>query len=300
MDINTQWDKESLLNATAFEPLHSVIARLNLGHFPTLQECNALLLTHEPNIEVHNGTALTFVPQEYGKLEFEAQYEPRCYLKGEVPSRADNWHDLLNALVWLTFPKAKAAINGRHYAALTQAALPEGSSERGATRDAITLLDESGVLVPYTDDDLAELLRGFKWKELFWYRREQLKTNHFDGLRTGMGFYIFGHGLYEKALNPYVGMTGQGLLLPVEKAFFTWSLDRRLAHLDEQLAAYLSNVENARNTRELSPVPLLGIPGWSADNEVATYYDNTDYFRSGRQSAAQRKPLNTAPSSVAG
>lgn len=300
MDINTQWDKESLLKATAFEPLHPVIARMHAGHFPTLPECNALLLAHEPSIKVHNGTSLLFVPQEYGKLEFEAQYEPRCYLKGEVPTRADNWHDLLNALVWLTFPKAKAAINGRHYAALTQAALPEGSSERGAVRDAITLLDESGVIVPYADDDSAELLRGFRWKELLWHRREQLDANHFDGLRTGMGFYIFGHGLYEKALNPYVGMTGQGLLLPVEKAFFTWSLERRLAHLDEQLAAYLSNAENARNTRELSPVPLLGIPGWSADNEMATYYDNTDYFRAGRQSSAQRKPLNTAPSSVAG
>ncbi len=292
MDIKTPWDKEALLNATAFEPLHPVIARMNQGHFPTLPECNALLLAHEQSINVHNGTVLTFVPQDYGKLEFEAQYEPRCYLKGEVPTRADNWHDLLNALVWLTFPKAKAAINGRHYAALTQAALPEGSSERGAVRDAITLLDESGVIVPYADDDSAELLRGFRWKELFWHRREQLDAN--------MGFYIFGHGLYEKALNPYVGMTGQGLLLPVEKAFFTWSLDQRLAHLDEQLATYLSNTENARNTRELSPVPLLGIPGWCADNEMATYYDNTDYFRAGRQSSAQRKPLNTAPSSVAG
>jgi len=292
MDIKTPWDKEALLNATAFEPLHPVIARMNQGHFPTLPECNALLLAHEPSIKVHNGMSLSFVPQEYGKLEFEAQYEPRCYLKGEVPTRADNWHDLLNVLVWLTFPKAKAAINGRHYAALTQAALPEGSSERGAVRDAITLLDESGVIVPYADEGLAERLRGFQWKELFWHQREQLETN--------MGFYIFGHGLYEKALNPYVGMTGQGLLLPVEKAFFTWSLERRLVHLDEQLAAYLSNAENARNTRELSPVPLLGVPGWSADNEVATYYDNTDYFRFGRQSSAQRKPLNTAPSSVAG
>lgn len=292
MDIKTQWDKGSLLKATAFEPLHPVIDRMDQGHFPTLQECNALLLAHEPSIKVHNGMSLSFVPQEYGKLEFEAQYEPRCYLKGEVPTRADNWHDLLNALVWLVFPKAKAAINGRHYAALTQVALPEGSSERGATRDAITLLDESGVIVPYADDGLAELLRGFQWKELFWHQREQLEAN--------MGFYIFGHGLYEKALNPYVGMTGQGLLLPVEKAFFTWSLERRLAHLDEQLAAYLSNAENACSTRELSPVPLLGVPGWSVDNEVAAYYDNTDYFRSGRQSAAQRKPLNTAPSSVAG
>jgi hypothetical protein len=278
MDIKVQWDKEALLQAKAFEPLHPVIARLQAGHFPQLQECNALLRTHELSIKVHNGNALTFVPQEYGKLEFEAQYEPRCYLKGEVPTRADNWHDLLNALVWLTFPKAKAAINGRHYAALTHAALPEGSSERGAVRDVITLLDESGVIVPYADEGLAELLRGFQWKELFWHQRERLEAN--------VGFYIFGHGLYEKALNPYIGMTGQGLLLPVKKEFFTWSHEQRLAHLDEQTATYLSNTANAASTRALAPVPLLGIPGWSVDNEMAEYYDNVAYFRRGRMGSA--------------
>jgi hypothetical protein len=30
-------------------------------------------------------------------------------------------------------------------------------------------------------------------------------------------------------------------------------------------------------------VPLLGVPGWSADNESESYYDNTAYFRPGRQ-----------------
>ena len=35
--------------------------------------------------------------------------------------------------------------------------------------------------------------------------------------------------------------------------------------------------------RELSPLPVLGIPGWWPDNERADFYDNTDYFRSGRR-----------------
>jgi len=123
---------------------------------------------------------LRFVAHEPGKLPFEAQYEPRCYLNGEVPTRTDNWHDLLNVLVWLTFPKTKAAINARHYHALMKAGVVadvESGSERGAVRDVNTLLDESGVIVAYSKDefgeDLAGLLRDFKWKELFWHRREQ-------------------------------------------------------------------------------------------------------------------------------
>jgi hypothetical protein len=101
-----------------------------------------------------------------------------------------------------------------------------------------------------------------------------------------MGFFLFGHGLYEKALRPYVGMTGQGLLLPVEAAFFGWSLEEQLCHLDESLAQYLAEPGHCRSTAELTPVPLLGVPGWTSDNDDPAYYDNTAYFRPGRRSRA--------------
>ena len=273
-----------MLQSPLFEPLHIVLAGFEVGHFPRLQDCNALLAAHQPPIVVHSGLPLRFVPQEHGRLPFERQYEPRCYLHGEVPTRADNWHDLLNALVWLAFPKAKAAINARHYAALMRQEGADSGNQRGAVRDVNTLLDESGVVVPYANNDsgaeLAGLLRGFKWKALFWQHRERVRPQSPD---QAMGFYIFGHGLYEKALQPYVGMTGQGLLLAVEPAFFGWPLARRLAYLDGLLAGHLSEADNCRNTRDLSPVPLLGVPGWSTDNEAPAYYDNTAYFRAGRR-----------------
>ena len=295
MILTPEWNKEYLLRLQAFAPLHPVVSCFEGDNFPTLNECNQLLAGHRPTISVHSGQVLRFVEQEYGKLPFEAQYEPRCYLRGEVPTREHNWHDLLNALVWLTFPKAKAAINARHFQAFNEVTINASHtahSQRGSVRDAITLLDESGVIVPYADKGLAGLLENFQWKELFWQRREQVQSS--------MGFYLFGHGLYEKALKPYIGMTGQGLLLPVQQEFFAWPLEKRLAHLDELLADYLVAAQHCRSTRELSPVPLLGVPGWAAENECAEFYDNTAYFRSGRQSRAQRDPLSTAPSSVAG
>ncbi|MBI5890442.1 MAG: DUF3025 domain-containing protein [Nitrosomonadales bacterium] len=292
MKTTPQWDRQALLRAASFSPLHTAIARLGREAFPTLQDCNALLAEQQPAIAVHNGLPLRFVPQEYGKLPFEAQYEPRCYLKGEVPTRAHNWHDLLNALVWLTFPRAKAAINVRHYRALTEKNIADQHGRRGAVRDTSTLLDESGVVVACADPELAALLRNFRWKELFWQRRVEVESR--------MGFYLFGHGLYEKALRPYTGMTGQGLILPVERAFFSWPQSRQLARLDELLAVYLLAAEHCRSTSELTPVPLLGVPGWTAENENAAYYDNADYFRAERTRQAQAVPLITAPSSVAG
>jgi hypothetical protein len=273
MKQTPEWGREALLQSPLFAPLHPILAKLEAENFPSLQDCNALLAARVSPIAVHSGMPLHFVTPIPGKLSFEAQYEPRCYLSGEVQMRSNNWHDLFNALVWLTFPKAKAALNARHFHALKEER-ESGNTARGAVRDVNTLLDESGVIVVYANTELAGLLRNFQWKELFWQRREQV--------RASMGFYLIGHGLYEKALQPYVGMTGQGLLLEVEENYFSWPQSHQLAHLDILLAEYLAVPAHCRSTRELSPVPLLGVPGWAADNDNAAYYDNTAYFRSGR------------------
>ncbi len=277
-----KFKRDMFLQSPIFAPLLPVIASLKSEGFPALEELNALLAAHRSVISVQNGKVLCFVEQGAGRLAFEQQYEPRCYLTGEVQTRQDNLHDLFNALVWLSFPKAKAAINARHYHALTAAASASAivlqHSQRGATRDTNTLLDESGVIVACADDELAGLLRNFNWKELFWQERERV--------RSRMGFFVLGHGLYEKALNPYIGMTGQGVLLAVEAAFFGWTNVQQLVHLDTLLARYVA--DHCRSTRELSPVPLLGVPGWTAENDSATYYDNTGYFRPARRGVVDR------------
>ena len=268
------WQRDALMATPMFAPLREVIAQLGEA-FPTQNELNQLLARRTDQIMVDSGHGLRFVPQQTGKLGFESQYEPRCYLSGEVQSRSDNWHDLLNALVWLTFPKIKAAINTRHYQALLQQHDLSGSSQRGAVRDTNTLMDESGVIVACADPILARALRDFQWRELFCQRRAEVRRN--------MGFYLFGHGLYEKALQPYVGLTGQGIILDVDAEFFAWPQQQQLAHLDERLAAYWADAGNCLSTRELSPVPLLGVPGWCANNEDPSYYDDTRYFRPGRR-----------------
>ena len=273
----TPWNPAALRQSPLFAPLHAVLAAYAGEQFPTLQDCNTLLSLQQPPISVHSGVPLSFVSQGESGAVFEMQYEPRCYLNGEVQMRELVWHDLFNALVWLTFPKAKAALNARHYQAL-QSAFSVASGKRGAVRDMATLFDESGVIVVCSETELAKLLRDFQWKELFWRRREQLSN--------AMDFYLFGHGLYEKALQPYIGITGQGLLLAVDQEFFGWTMTRKLACLDDRIAAYLQAPDNCRSTRELTPVPLLGVPGWAIENDAETYYDNTSYFRSGRRNPA--------------
>jgi hypothetical protein len=282
MDNTSQWNLEKLLHSPIFEPLHSALQQLLSADFPELTDFNELLTKQAP-ILLQSGKQLVFVEQGIGKLGFESQYEPQCFLSGEVQTRENNYHDLFNALVWLRFPRSKAAINALHFHTLTAAtnlACCEfgsdlSNTQRGRTRDMATLFDESGVIIACANSDFAKLLNDFNWKELFWTCRDDLKTQ--------MGFYVFGHGLYEKAINPYTGMTGQGLVLPVKDEFFTWNLLRRIQYLDEKVAAYLDDPSHCLDTRELTPVPLLGIPGWAAENERPEYYDNEKYFRPGRR-----------------
>ncbi len=278
MNDPTGWPYSYLSQALPLAPLHPFIRHLHDGKFPELTELNALLAKLEPEIRLRSGQPLRLAPQARGRLPFDLQYEPRCYLKGEVQTREHNWHDLFNALVWMRFPGAKAAINARHYAVLGEAS-ESPDKGRGSTRDVATLLDESGVIVACAAPELEQLLRDFRWKDLFWKQRADLAGK--------IDFCVFGHGLYEKLLTPYLGLTGQGLILEVPPAYFAQSPDERAVWLDELLAAYLDNPRHCLSTRELTPVPLLGIPGWDAANADPAYYDNTKYFRSGRGGPAR-------------
>lgn len=268
-----EWNPAALLQSRLFLPLHPLLQQLSAAEFPDLAALNALQANNS-EIRVNSGHLLRFVEQQQGKQVFAAQYEPRCYLSGELQTRRHNWHDLYNALVWLTFPRAKAALNERHYHALTGLEMSAGS-QRGRVRDMATLFDESGVVVASSDESLLQMLRDFQWKDLFWQQRQACGTQ--------MEFSIFGHGLYEKAMQPYIGMTGQGLLLKVPSEYFAWDDNRRMQYLDAAMADYIAAPGHCLSTRELNPVPLLGIPGWWAENADPRFYDNTGYFRAGRR-----------------
>ncbi|MBC7621767.1 MAG: DUF3025 domain-containing protein [Aeromicrobium sp.] len=200
-------------------------------------------------------------------------YEMQIAATGEVPTR-QNLHDLFNALQWLSFPGFKSAINAEHVKRLNAGGEAEAKG-RSKARDVLTMFDESGVLVASCDTALLELLKNFAWRELFVERRADVIAN--------MRFYLVGHGLMEKALAPFIGMTGKAMLLRVECA----DLDR-VAVLDAAAAQWLHDAENLGSAVNLSPLPLLGVPGWDRRNECAEFYDNTDYFRPGRVHHAGR------------
>jgi hypothetical protein len=264
------WDPNFLARLPMFEPLRAHAPDFFPAQWPGLPALQNLLDQRDPRVHVASGALLRLVPQVGKTGRPELRYEERIYRRGELQVRANNWHDLFNVLVWLTFPRAKVALNARHYAAF-QRRTPADSPNRGPVEDALTLFDEGGVIVAATSRELLDLLRAFEWKELFWRRRDAVAAN--------MRFYLFGHALYEKALQPFIGITGRGLCFDVGADFLRGPPVMQLSELDARVAAYIGAPDRLTATQNLAPVPILGVPGWCAENEFESYYGNTDYFR---------------------
>lgn len=271
--MTQSWDTDFLARSPVFEPLRVHGGAVFETRWPDLDDFQRLLDSREPPVQTAGGQRLRIVPQGRKPNAFQEKYEPRIYLKGELQVRRDHWHDYFNVLVWLAFPRAKAALNARQYSAL-EAQRTAGAPNRGPAQDALTLFDEGGVIVASGDGDLLHMLREWRWKDLFWGNRERL--------RTRARFMLFGHALHEKMLRPFSGITGRGILLDVGPELLAAPLREQLAVIDELTAVYLSRPDSLATTRELAVVPVLGVPGWRAENERESYYDNLDYFRPGR------------------
>ena len=241
-----------------FAPYRDEIAALALArHFPSLHALSELA-------EQRGLVNARELPLRYSKPArplSARDYEQHILDTGCIPTRTDSWHDVMNALVWLRFPQFKAALNAAHGEAIAA----EDGTQRGRRRDALTVLDESGVWVWTTDPRLTQMLSQRRWRELFWEHRESASTQ--------MQWVVVGHALLEKMLKPYPAITGKCLLLPTTK-LVPGQAD--LAQLQQQAVAEL-NALGAPD--QLTPLPLLGIPGWDSTNGHAAYYDNQAVFR---------------------
>ncbi len=207
------------------------------------------------------GHSLTFIPQE--ALPSGTAYEAHIAATGGVPTR-DNLHDFFNALIWLHWPRAKAALNARQARAITQDGI---GAARGTVRDAATLFDENALIFLHTSDAPERSLTGFDWQALFVRDRAAWGAT--------CAVLPFGHALLEKLVTPYKSITAHAW--PVRVA--TLAADR--ASLDAALATTLLDTELA--PRDFRPLPVMGIPGWCADNADAAFYSDTNVFRPGRR-----------------
>ena len=277
IDAMVPWSPEFDTNRPLFDPLRPLLAPFRkFNEWPGLESYQQLLDGVDEPLRTQHGAALKIVTQEGRPDHFEQHYAPRIYLHGEIQTRTENWHDFFQLLTWFIFPKTKAVINAIHIPKAKQRIEGVGDvGRRSPVENMLSLFDEGGVVITSSDPTLLQLIRDFKWKELFWQRRDELT----DKLECT----TFGHAMYEKALAPYIGMTANAILLEVDDGYFAKPMNERLAYIDQQLAAIFTDGTQYTQPRDLNPFPILGMPGWDADNSDDNYYDNTNYFRPGRR-----------------
>lgn len=242
-----------------FEPLAPWLAKQSGTAPPSLESLDRFLQAEAVPPLSGGGAPVRFVAATNARMAYEAH----IFQTGCVPTRPGNWHDAFNALVWVRFPLIKAVLNGRHVAARG------GQATRGATRDAATLFDESGVIVACADASLADSLRGHRWREVFVDRRAELDRS--------VRFIVFGHALYDQLRAPFVGLCGKALYVALDEPAL--ASPRLLADLDRRIADRLADPAFLARPRDLSPLPLLGIPGVTEDNIDPAYYDDPRQFR---------------------
>ncbi|MCW9012890.1 MAG: DUF3025 domain-containing protein [Gammaproteobacteria bacterium] len=253
------WNPYFFNSSPIFDPIKKVSKiHASSTDWPTLESLQTQFAVSDINIKP--------VPQGGKPETFEEHYEPRIYLKGELQTRTENWHDFFNAMVWLTFPETKNILNKLHFKAATNR---NAGTNRSPLENAITLFDECGIIIISDDAYLLKLIRQHEWSGLFLQHRDKF-FNHVQCI-------VFGHAIYEKNLAPYIGMTCQAILIHSD-ALLETAILKQYSTIDNCLAD-LWNKGAILTSRDLQPFPVLGVPGWHNKNSSADFYGNRDYFR---------------------
>ena len=215
----------------------------------------------------------TFIPPPPRTIS-AIDYERRVVEQNELIVRADNLHDVMNALVWLTFPKTKRAISEAHVAL----GVTVDGKTRPRRRDVLTLFDEAGAIILSQRDDLKKLHEGHRWRELF--------VDHRQDFINEARPILFGHGALEQlGSNPHRGLTVKALWLPLESG-------TPLIEVDTWMVSQIASGTFLAENEHRLPLPIVGVPGWFVENERAECYDEVDVFRPLRVEIAHKRGAN--------
>jgi hypothetical protein len=267
-----------------FAGYESVCREIGRNSWPNISALNHLAL--KKNILNARQLPIQFTEQDAPKGQ--RAYETQIHQTGIVPTRTENWHDLLNACVWLTWPKLKATLNQVHYLQ-TQVNQLNDDSEPGFTTepcdefeskqidryqrtrqsDAATLFDESGAILIGPDPRLAQWLIHHDWQRAFVTERHLWKSHR---------LLVVGHAVLEKTLNPYPGMIAKVLYQPYPACLPDQDLSVMVKSVDALLAQRWLNHAFVTPS-DLFALPLLGVPGVDAQNSETKYYENERVFR---------------------
>lgn len=260
--IESGWCPQFSAKQAIFDDLRELFARSLGQSWPTMASLNTLI---PAAAKTTSGQKISFVAQA-GKMT-ALEYEQQIWRSGGIPTRAGEWHDLFNALMWCLFPRSKACLNALHISSTDG----NPGTQRSRLRDALTLIDECGIVIPSCYSGPRDANIKHDWRQLFVTTRDHWRLD-----RRAM---IIGHGLYQQCLRPYLGLTAKALYVKVEPEFFDCALSDQYRQVDDLLQAELQRRGPALRSGDLLAFPLLGVPGWHPENHDPQFYERQDYFR---------------------
>lgn len=204
-------------------------------------------------LNAHGCAPVSFVPQSH--LPPGMAYEQFIFERGAVPTR-DNLHDFFNGLCWMRFPETKKRLNQLQAAEIAAAGV---TALRGPVRDALTVFDENAAFL-LAPPPLWDALEARDWQRLFVGLRPLWKEAQ---------LVLFGHALLEKLVWARKPITAH--IYRAQPAI------NSTAELDAWVAQDLSAATLAG--KPFLPLPVLGVPGWWAENEDFSFYDDPSVFR---------------------
>jgi len=239
------------------------LALLQAAEWPSLAQLNRLF----DDVPAVGLCAVAHTP---ALLADGLHYEARIAERRQLATREDNWHDLLNALVWRRHPAIKWAMNRRQAADVASI----GPRERTRGQCALTHYDEAGVLVLLRDPARLAAWDRHDWPGLFL------------GLGDGdFAVAVIGHALLEHALDPARLLVGKALVALAEAP---------AAALPNALDAAAQGIAEGRllaDPTELRPLPLMGLPGWHAQAGQADFLAAAPCFQPLRAGRCYPAPL---------
>jgi hypothetical protein len=215
-----------------------------------------------------------FVPQTRQLEAEDLHYELRIAQRAEISTRECNWHDLLNAMIWLRYPELKYALNRRQVEEIGVA----GPKSRTRAQCALTHFDEGGAIIIVRDRRLIDHWDAHDWHALFWRERDAWLSGDIRAI-------VIGHALLEHALRPEQ--------LIVSKAIAVFDESKKTTSEDAVTKASLGVRDRTLllDPQELRPLPLSGIPGWHRANVCAEFYATAQCFRPLRNGRHYPDPL---------
>ncbi len=139
---------ERFWDAPLFDAVrHVAISLQGLTDFPGVAELSRRLFSATSGIALVEQAVL---PKRTKKSKTHADlYDVSIRDRGEVPTRARSWHDLMNALVFAAYPVAKRALHALHAREIDRHFEVHGGlpNARSRVQDVLALFDEGGVVL---------------------------------------------------------------------------------------------------------------------------------------------------------